>query len=250
MAPDRSTHRTSSGPDAGRTPNDDLTAVVIVGVRLYREALDGAVSMVPGLTVIGAVADLARGLTVIARERPDFVVVDARLAKVPGTIRTLRRAHWPVSVIAFGVRNDPSEFVAFAELGVAAVVPEEAGACEILRVLAGVLDGELYCSPRTAGRLYRRVSELVLTDPRSDGPKPGGATIRPGAELTAREQEVASLVAQGLMNKEIARRLCISIPTVKNHVHRILAKRALTRRSQLIGRPLIEVLQPIGVLDP
>ena len=59
--------------------------------------------------------------------------------------------------------------------------------------------------------------------------------------LTRREGEVAALVAQGLSNKEIAKKLFISLPTVKDHVHRILQKTGLPGRTGIVaavlGRP-------------
>ena len=50
--------------------------------------------------------------------------------------------------------------------------------------------------------------------------------------LTLREREIVALVGRGLSNKEIARELCIELPTVKNHVHRILDKLGVSRRAE------------------
>jgi DNA-binding NarL/FixJ family response regulator len=53
-----------------------------------------------------------------------------------------------------------------------------------------------------------------------------------GPQLTSREREIAVLIEEGLSNKEIARRLCIELATVKNHVHHILEKMQVRRRAQ------------------
>ena len=75
--------------------------------------------------------------------------------------------------------------------------------------------GGTVCSPKLAAVLLRRA---------------GGH--RPAGTLTAREREIAALIEQGCSNKEIAERLEIGLPTVKNHVHNILTKLHATRRGQ------------------
>ena len=76
------------------------------------------------------------------------------------------------------------------------------------------------CSPKLAAVLLRRVAR----DAGEQRPAPGA--------LTAREREIAELIEQGCSNKEIAERLEIGLPTVKNHVHNILTKLNATRRGQ------------------
>jgi two-component system nitrate/nitrite response regulator NarL len=73
--------------------------------------------------------------------------------------------------------------------------------------------------------LLRRVA--VLARERRVPPRSAAAP----AQLTARELQVVDLVERGMSNKEIARELCIELPTVKNHVHRILDKLGVCRRA-------------------
>ena len=56
------------------------------------------------------------------------------------------------------------------------------------------------------------------------------------ADLTRRERQIVGLIDQGLSNKEIASRLCIELPTVKNHVHNILEKLHVRRRGEAVAR--------------
>ena len=73
----------------------------------------------------------------------------------------------------------------------------------------------------------------MLAEARGRAAAPRGAHRRPAAgALTAREREIAELIEQGFSNKEIAERLEIGLPTVKNHVHNILTKLKATRRGQ------------------
>ena len=90
---------------------------------------------------------------------------------------------------------------------------------EAVRVLKSVVCGESPCSPRTAAALLRQVA--VLSAQREPPGPPDG--------LTARERQVAGLIARGRSNKEIARELCIEVSTVKNHVHHMLEKLGVPR---------------------
>ena len=77
-----------------------------------------------------------------------------------------------------------------------------------------------------AALLLRRISHLAT----------GNAAARDQPTLTQREREIARFIAEGLSNKEISRRLEISVATVKNHVHSILSKMHLKRRGQVAWR--------------
>jgi DNA-binding NarL/FixJ family response regulator len=92
----------------------------------------------------------------------------------------------------------------------------------LIATLASVVRDEMACSPRIAAALLRRVASLAVE--RSPWPS--------GARLTARELEVLGLIDEGLSNKQIAGRLCIELATVKNHVHNILEKLQVGRRSE------------------
>jgi DNA-binding NarL/FixJ family response regulator len=85
--------------------------------------------------------------------------------------------------------------------------------------------GEVHCSPKIAGSLFRRIA--ALSTERS-GRAAAGA-------LTAREAQILKLVQEGMSNKMISRTLGIELPTVKNHVHSILVKLGVHRRAEAIS---------------
>ena len=97
--------------------------------------------------------------------------------------------------------------------------PRDVDVDEVAQAVETTAPGGTVCSPKLAAVLLRRVAR--------------DAEQRPAAApLTAREREIAALIEQGLSNKEIAGRLQIELPTVKNHVHNILTKLKATRRGQ------------------
>jgi len=96
---------------------------------------------------------------------------------------------------------------------------------ELLAAIRTVAEGEALLAPSVTKRLIAHFAGRGSASPR--------ATLG-AAELTEREREVLSLVAQGLTNAELARTLQVSLPTVKTHVSRILAKLGARDRTQLV----------------
>jgi two-component system nitrate/nitrite response regulator NarL len=217
----------SPGP-SGVTP---LRVVVIAGIRLNREGL--ALLLRTGnsrVEVVGVADQGVAAVALVASARPAVAIVDASMVAVSDLIPSLRGAHPPVRVVAFGVR-DVAEVVECAEAGIAGYVFSEAGLTELVRVLAAVERDELQCSPEVAGALLRRVTQLSWSvGPTAQGEQEADGRPRP---MTARELEIAVLIGEGLMNKQIAHRLGISLSTVKNHVHKILEKQDVTSRTHL-----------------
>jgi DNA-binding NarL/FixJ family response regulator len=126
-----------------------------------------------------------------------------------------------VSVIALGVEESPDWVIACAEAGIAGYVTDSTSLDGLVARMADAVHGDFDCPPHIAAGLLRRLAVI--------GPASRTPTVQ--SRLTTRELEVATLLQQGLSNKQIARRLTIQLPTVKNHVHSILRKLdAPTRR--------------------
>jgi DNA-binding NarL/FixJ family response regulator len=103
-------------------------------------------------------------------------------------------------------------------------VPRNTALDELAAFLGKIMSREQVCSSRIAGGMLRWIADMRAA---------GAAVATMDAALTAREDQVVRLVAAGLSNKEIARQLDIGLPTVKSHVHNVLGKLALERRSQV-----------------
>src|SRR5262249_40052791 len=118
-----------------------------------------------------------------------------------------------------------AEVLNCAEIGIAGYVTREASIAEMLAAVEATARGEVHCSPKIAGSLFRRIAKLSTE--RQSGGSSGG--------LTARESQILQLLQQGMSNKMISRSLGIELPTVKNHVHSILAKLGIHRRAEAIS---------------
>jgi DNA-binding NarL/FixJ family response regulator len=191
---------------------------VVAPVRLYREGLVQALARDPRLQVVGAAASVPEALALVEEQRPDTVVLDLGAA---GSllVRELTARVPELRVIALAVTETPDNVVEWAEAGIAGLVTPDGTVGDLTDAIMCAARDELVCSPRVAGTLLRRVRALAARDENGD------------TSLTPREVQIAQLIERGLMNKEIGSRLGIELPTVKNHVHRILEKLGAHRRA-------------------
>jgi DNA-binding NarL/FixJ family response regulator len=201
-----------------------MTGVLIVAsIRIYREGLALMFSRHSSMTVIALASDRAGAIEALTAASPDVVLLDAAIEESTTIVRDVDRLRPRTPVVALGVADAESDMLACIEAGVAGLVSRDASFAELVAALEGAARGEVHCSPRFAGTLARRVASLAAR--RDDAPA--------AERLTTRECEIVALLEQNLSNKEIAVRLGIEVATVKNHVHNLLEKLQLHRRSDV-----------------
>lgn len=203
-----------------------VRVIVLADVRLYREGLTRLLAGQIGLTVVGAEPVTEESLLRVSAEHADVVLIEAATACETSAVRDLARLAPESHVVAYGVVDEERQALRCAEVGVAAFVTGEATADQLVGAILGVGRGEFACSPRISALLVDRVRALSH----------GMSATGPPARLTARERGIAALVTDGLSNKEIAAHLGIELCTVKNHVHHILEKLQVSRRTQAAAR--------------
>jgi two-component system nitrate/nitrite response regulator NarL len=204
--------------DASRAP---VRVFVVADVRVYRELLADAVAREDGFEVDGSAPGDIAGMA-IGMAEPGVVLVDTASVPGPAGVRALAAAAPTAKIVAVGIPDDEAAVLALAEAGVAGYVTVEQPLDELVAAVEAATNDELQCSPRVAAALAKRVATLA------DGPRGTG-----DQRLTRREREIAALIAEGLANKQIARRLSIEQATVKNHVHNILSKLGASRRDEV-----------------
>jgi two-component system, NarL family, nitrate/nitrite response regulator NarL len=187
--------------------------LLVADVSVHRDSLVEQLDREPGIQVVGATSDLTEGVAEVSSLSPDLVLLDVAAEERVPAIAALVAAIPDVRVVAFAVSETESDIITCAEAGAAACITREASFAELVATIERVGSGESLCSPQVAAILLRRVATLAAE--RSGDP---------AAALTAREREILELVDEGLSNKQIAKRLFIEMPTVKNHVHNILEK--------------------------
>ncbi len=194
---------------------------IITEVRSYRDALEEALRRSGRVEVVGSAAHPLEAASAIEALHPDVVLLDLPGAMGPRWVGEIRSLVPDASVIALGLGEAEHEIIAWAEAGVAGYLGREASLDELLSAIEDAGRGDAACSPHAAAILLRRISAGPST------PRPPWQRDR---HITMREREILNLVGQGLSNQQIARRLFLALPTVKNHVHNILEKLEVHRR--------------------
>ncbi|MDD9382039.1 response regulator transcription factor [Streptomyces sp. ZAF1911] len=187
--------------------------VVRRGLRTFLEVQDD-------IEVVGEAADGEEGIDRAEELRPDVILMDI---KMPGTdgieaLRRLRTLENPARVLIVTSFTEQRTVVPALRAGAAGYVYKDIDPDALAAAIRSVHAGHVLLQPEVAGALLAE-----------EGPGPSSGR---GGNLTDREREVLSHIADGRSNREIARALVLSEKTVKTHVSNILMKLDLADRTQ------------------
>ncbi|MCB1735698.1 MAG: two-component system response regulator NarL [Gammaproteobacteria bacterium] len=197
------------------------TSIVVIDDHpLFRKGAADLIGMDASLRLVGEACDGAEGLKVVARERPDLVLLDLNMKGMDGmaTLRAIQESDPGCRVIMLTVSDNEQDVVEALRAGADGYLLKDMEPEDILAQLHEAAQGHLVVSPS--------VAELIARAMRADAPPLG----RDAAQLTAREMQILELLTGGLTNKLIARRLGITAATVKVHVKHLLKKLHLRSR--------------------
>ncbi|MFB9364715.1 response regulator [Kitasatospora sp. NPDC001664] len=206
-----------------------LSVLVVDDHPVFRMGMTALLDSLPGLTVVGTADTLERAVAAAEAHRPDVVVMDLDLGTATGSgihaTREILRSRPDTAVLVVTMLDDDDSVFAAMRAGARGYLLKGAAPEEIERAVRTVAGAGVVLGPAVATRAL-----AYLT---------GGHTTGPGAALpglTAREREVLDLVARGLDNATISRRLVVSPKTVRNHLANILVKLQAASRAEAIVR--------------
>ena len=193
---------------------------------LLREGLAGIIASQTDMQVVGQAEDGLEALVKARRLRPDLILMDIQMPGCDGleTTRLIKSELPNTKIVILTVRDDDEKLFEAIRSGANGYLLKNIASSELLSMLRGALQGEAAISPAMAGRMlaeFRRLSQVQHEQPAEEG-----------SDLTQRETQVLSLVAQGRTDKEISERLSISVYTVKSHLRNILSKLQVSNRRQ------------------
>ncbi|MFC4012149.1 response regulator [Nonomuraea purpurea] len=194
---------------------------------MVRQGFTVLLNAEPGIEVVGQAVNGLDALAQAAELNPDVVLMDVRMPELGGIEATRRIAARPDTTVKVLVLTtfDLDDYVYEAlRAGASGFLLKDASAAELAHAVRVVAAGDALLAPNLTKRL---IAEFA----RVSGAPRAPLKERVG-DLTERESEVLSLIAQGLSNAEIAACLVVAEQTVKTHVSRILVKLGLRDRTQ------------------
>jgi len=208
-----------------------IRVLVVDDEALLRTAFSSLIDAEDDLEVVGEAADGRQAIEFTLRLAPDVVVMDVRMPVMDGIEATRqitsgdRRGDGEPRVLIL-TTFDLDDYVFQAlRAGASGFALKSRPLEELLSAIRTVAAGDALLAPSVTRRLIAHFA---------DGTPVPSKAPRGLDELTEREREVLSLVAQGLSNAEIAQTLRVSLPTAKTHVSRILTKLDARDRTQLV----------------
>ena len=177
------------------------------------------------IKIVGEAENVADGIELIEREKPDVVLMDIHLPDMSGIEATgiIKERMPEISVVALTINEDEEYFFRMLEAGASGYVPKRAAPEELLTAIRAAASGEVYIFPSLAKLL---VKDFLQQQDQAESRNPGN--------LTDRELELLAHLADGASNNEIADTLHISPKTVARHRENIMRKLDLHNRTELV----------------
>jgi two-component system response regulator NreC len=208
----------------------DDHAVVRSGLRML---LDGE----EDVEIVGEAGTASEAINAVAVLKPDVVLMDIGLPDMSGieAAEEVKRL-WPdVAVVALTIHEDQEYFFKMLEAGASGYVPKRAAPEELMKAIHVAASGEVY--------LYPSLAKLLVKDYLAN--EPTTSDEQHLNNITPREQEVLTLLADGDSNAEIADKLSISPKTVSRHRENIMRKLNLHSRTELVKYAIRKgIIQP------
>ena len=207
-----------------------VRVLIVDDERLVREALELVVGQYDDIVVVGLAGSAEEALRTARVSRPDVVLMDLRMPGRDGieATRDITTGVAGTAVLALTTYADDATVLAALRAGAAGFLTKDSAAVHLHDAIVSVARGETALDHGAQRSVldHLRGSPTAAPPPTpSDGPPDG---------LTTREAEVIGLVAAGLDNRGVARRLGVSESTVKSHLHRAYRKTGIERRGQAV----------------
>jgi two-component system nitrate/nitrite response regulator NarL len=200
-----------------------MDIIILTPVRLFGEGLATCISRRPEMSVHAVISDLESLRVQLSSSDVQLVLVDVTQGLDLFDLRAISHEWNSVCFVALGLTEQRQAVIQCGRSGFSGYVTRDSSIDGLCAALSDTVAGRLACPPEISGGLLRALFR------KEEG---GGAGPDPDLALTRREGEVLERLGRGLSNKEIGEDLCVSVATVKHHVHHVLEKLKLPRRAQ------------------
>lgn len=208
--------------------NSQKSILIIDDHPLFREGLKSIISRNPSLMILGESGTAAEGLRMVKEYQPDLAIIDISLPDKNGIIltRELRTLTQKTQILIISMHAGIHYIVEAFQAGARGYVTKESAHDRLLQGIEAVLEGEYFLDSSVSHEVVKALVDQPIREARTRDQAYG--------RLTAREQEIMRLLAEGFKSREIAEMLCISPKTVENHRANIMQKLELHSTLELV----------------
>lgn len=203
-----------------------ITVVLADDHPIVRTGVRSILQSQPDFSVVGEAGDGEEALRLIAKLKPQLLLLDLSMPKLPGieTLRELTARSSKTTTVLLTGSVDNERILEALQLGAKGIVLKEAVALDLTKCLRAVNEGKYWLDGKPVSNLVQVIKDLVAKT---------AVVPPPSFGLTPRELEIVALIVQGGTNKDIAAKCGISEETVKRHLQNIFEKLGVTSRLEL-----------------
>lgn len=205
--------------------SDAIRVVIIDDHPMFREGVRHSLASDPGILVVGEGASAEDALQLAQELLPDILLLD--ISMPGGGLNAVSRVAEACPVVRIGmltVSESDDDVMQALKAGAGGYILKGVSSMELIRIVKSLQQGEMYVSPSLAARI---LSDSSSTESERNATDTHNAH---GANLTAREEQILKLIAQGMSNREIGEALNIAEKTVKNYVTNVFQKLQVRNR--------------------
>lgn len=191
---------------------------------MVRQGIKQILELESDFLVVAQAADGEEAIKLVKMHRPDVILMDINMPHLNGiqAIEQLMAYDSKINIIVLTIHQDREYLLKTLQLGAKGYVLKDADSAVLVQAIRSVNSGESYIQPNLSSELIKEFNRINQNEKEKKDEN----------GLSARELEVLALIAQGKINKDIAKILFISEKTVKNHVSNIFRKIDVSDRTQ------------------
>lgn len=191
---------------------------------LLRQGIKQILELEKDIMVIAQASNGDEAVQYAIECKPDVILMDINMPKTNGlqAIKEIKQRNLDCKIIVLTIHEDREYLFKTLQMGAEGYVLKDAEPSVLIEAIRNVHAGQSYIQPNMTTELVKEFNRVTLHDKEKHNE----------SSLTAREIEVLELIAEGMINKEIAKQLYISEKTVKNHVSNIFRKLNVSDRTQ------------------
>lgn len=191
---------------------------------LIRQGIKQILELEEDMTVVAQAGNGDEAVRMAQETKPDIILMDINMPDINGiqAIGRLKELDIPSKIIVLTIHEDREYLVKTLQLGADGYILKDADAQMLMEAIRNVHNGQSFIQPSMTKQLVNEFNKVTLQEKDKHEEN----------RLTKREIEVLKLIAEGMLNKEIAKALYISEKTVKNHISNIFKKLNVSDRTQ------------------